>query len=69
MKKTEILMKKPVYLGLSLLELCKILVYEFWCDCVKPKYSEKGELCYMETDSFIVYIKTDDTYKGITEDV
>ena len=69
MKKTEILMNKPVYLGLSILELSKILMYEFWYDYVKPKYGEKVKLCYMDTDSFIVYIKTDDIYKDIAEDV
>ena len=50
-------MNKPVYLGLSVLELSKILMYEFWYDYVKPKYDEKTKLCYMDTDSFIVYIK------------
>ena len=69
MKKTEILMNKPVHLGLSILELSKILMYEFWYDYVKPKYGEKVKLCYMDTDSFIVYIKTDDIYKDIAEDV
>ena len=69
MNKTEILMNKPVHLGLSILELSKILMYEFWHDYVKPKYVEKVKLCYMDTDSFIVYIKTDDIYKDIAEDV
>ena len=53
-------MNKPVYLRLSILELSKILMYEFWYDYVKPKYDEKAKLCYMDTDSFIVYINTDD---------
>ena len=52
MKKTQILMNKPVYLGLSILELSKILMHEFWYDHVKPKYDEKAKLCYMDTDSF-----------------
>ena len=52
-------MNKPVYLGLSTLELSKILIYEFWYDYVEPNYGEKAKLCYMDTDSFIVYIKTD----------
>ena len=69
MKKTEILMNKPVYLGLSLLELSKILMYEFWYDYLKPKYGKKAKLCCMDTDSFIGYIKTDDIYKDIAEDV
>ena len=45
MKKTQILMIKPVYLGLSILALSKILMYEFWYDYVKPKYGEKSKLC------------------------
>ena len=54
-------MNKPVYLGLSILELSKILMYEFWCGYVKLKYGEKLKLCcYMDTDCFIVYIKTHD---------
>ena len=57
MRKTHILMKKPVYLGLLILELSKIVTYEFWYDYVKLKYGRKAKLCYMETDSFIVYIK------------
>ena len=69
MKKTEILMSKPVHLGLSILDLSKILMHEFCYDYVKPKYGEKVNLCYMDTYSFIVYIKTDDIYKEIAEDV
>ena len=65
MKKTEILVDKLVYLGLSILELSKMLMYEFWYDYLKPKYGEKVKLCHMDTDSFIVYIKTDDIYKNI----
>ena len=52
-------MNKPVHLGFSILELSKTLMYEFWYDCVKPKYREKAKLCRMYTDSFIVCIKTD----------
>ena len=58
-----------VYLGLSISELNKIVMYEFWNDCVKWKYGKKAKLCYMETDSFFVYIKTDDICKEIAEDV
>ena len=57
MKNSEILMNKPIYLGLSILDLSKILRYEFWYDHVKPKYGEKSKLCCMDTDSFVVYIK------------
>ena len=68
-KMTQILMKKPVYLDLSVLALSKIVTYEIWYDYVKPKYGEKARLCDMDTDSFIVYTKTDDIYKDIAEDV
>ena len=57
---------KPVYLGLSILELSKTLMYLFWYDYVKTKFSEKSTLCYMDTDSFIVYIKTEDIYKDLS---
>ena len=53
-------MNKPVHLGLLVLELSKILMHEFWYDYVNPKYGEKVKLCYMDTESFIVYIKTND---------
>ena len=65
----KILMNKTVYLGLSILELSKILMYEFWYDYVKPKYGKKAKLCWKDTDSFIVYIKTDDIYKDIAVNV
>ena len=47
MKKTEILMNKPVHLGLSIPELSKTLTYEFWCNYVKPKYDDKVNFWYM----------------------
>ena len=62
-------MDKHVCLRLSILELSKILMYEFWYDYVKAKYGERVKLCYMDTDSFIVYIKADDIYKDIVKDV
>ena len=57
MKKTQILKNKPIYLALPILKLSKILMYEFWYDYVKPKYGEKAKLSYIDTDSFILYIK------------
>ena len=57
-KNREILMNKPIYLGLPILELSKILMYEFWYGYVKSKPDEK--LCYMDTDSLVAYIKIDD---------
>ena len=58
MRKTQILMNKLVHLGLSLLDLSKTVIFEFWYDYVKPKYGENLKLCYMDTDSFIVHVKT-----------
>ena len=57
MSKTQLLISKPVYLGLPMLELSKTVMYEYWYDYVKPKYREKANLCYMDTDKFIVNIK------------
>ena len=58
MKKTKAKMNKPIYLGFLILDLRKIVMYEFWYDYVKPKYGKKAKLCYMDTDSFIMLIKT-----------
>ena len=58
MKKKKVKMNKPVYLGLPILEISKILMYEFWYDYMKPKYDDNVKLCYMDTDSFIMNIKT-----------
>ena len=62
-------MNKPVYLGLSILDLSETVAYKFCYDYIKPKYSENTKLCYMDADSFNVHVKTDDNYKGIAEDV
>ena len=62
-------MNKPIYLGLSILEISKILMYEFWYDYMKPKYIDNVKLCYMDTDSFIMNIKTNDFYEDIANDV
>ena len=63
MKKTEVKMNKPIYLGQAILDISKTLMYEFWYDYIKPKYGNKARLCYMDTDSFIMRVKTDDFYK------
>ena len=69
MKKTKVKMNKPVYLGFSVLEISKTLMYEFWYDYMKPKYGDNVKLCYMDTDSFIMHIKTKDFYGDIADDV
>ena len=60
LKKTQILMIKPVYLGLPMLHLSKTVMYEYWYDYLKPRYAENVKLCYIDTGSFIVHVKTDD---------
>ena len=62
-------MNKPVYLGLPILEISKTLMYEVWCDYIKSKYQNDVKLCYMDTDSFIVYIKADHFYEDIADGV
>ena len=69
MKKIKVKMNKAVYLGLSILEISKILMYEFWYDYMKPKYGNKVKLCCMDMDSFIMNIKTNDFYEDIASDV
>ena len=69
MNKTKVKMNKPIYLGLSILDISKILMYEFWYDYMKPKYNDNVKLCYMDTNSFVMNIKTNDFYKDIANDV
>ena len=69
MKRTKVKMNKPIYLGLPILEISKILMHEFWYDYMEPKYGDNVKLCYMDTDSFIMNIKTEDFYKDIANDV
>ena len=69
MKKTKVKMNKAKYLGMSILDISKTSMYEFWYDYIKPKYQEKAKLCYMDTDSVIIYIKIEDFYEDIANDV
>ena len=55
-------MNKSVCLGLSILEMSKVVMYDFWYDTVKSKYGEKSKLCHMDTVSLIVYLKTEGIY-------
>ena len=65
MKKVKVKMNKPIYLGLSMLEISKIIMYEFWYDYVIKKYGDMVKLCYMDTDSLIMNIKTKDFSKDV----
>ena len=69
MKITKVKINKSIYLGLSILEISKLLMHEFWYVYMKPKYGDNVKLCYMDTNSFIVNIKTEDFYKDIANDV
>ena len=69
MKKIKVEMNKPPYLGLSILEISRTLMHEFWYDYMKPKYGDNVKLCYMDTDSVIMHIKTEDFYIDIVDDV
>ena len=69
MKKTRVKMTKPLYLGMSILDISKILMYKFWYDYISTKYGEKAKLCYADTGSFIIYIKTEHFSEDISTDV
>ena len=69
MKETEVKINKPVYLGISILDIKKTLMYKFWYDYIKPKYQDRAKLCYMDTDNFVIHIETEDFYENIADDV
>ena len=69
MKKAKVKMNTPLYLGFPTLEFSKTLMYEFWYNYIKPKYHDNAKVCYMDTASFIIHIKSEDFYKNIADDV
>ena len=69
MNKIKVKINKLLYLGLSILEISKALMYEFWYGYMKPKYADNVKLCYMDTDSIIFHVKTEDFYKVIADDL
>ena len=69
LKKTKVKMTKPLYLGMSILDISKTLMYEFWYGYIKPKYGDKAKLCYTDTDSFVIHIITEDFSEDISSDV
>ena len=68
-EKTKVKMNKPIYLGMSILDISKTLMYEFWYDYIKPKYQDRAKLCYMDADSFLIHTKIQDFYEDIANDV
>ena len=69
MKKTRVKMVEPLYLGMSILDISKTLMYEFWYDYIGRKYRDKTKLCYTDTNSFIINIKTENFFEDISNDV
>ena len=69
MKKTSLTMNKPVYLGMCILELSKIIMFDFHYNYIKPKYTDKAKLLFTDTDSLMYEIETEDFYKDIAGDV
>ena len=68
MKKTRVKMIKLVYLGMSILGISKMLMYKFWYDYISPKNGDRAKLCYTDTDSFVIYIKTEYFFGDISND-
>ena len=66
MKKTIVKMTKPLYLGISILDISRIPMYEFWYDYIRQKYGDRAKRCHTDTDSFIIYIKTVDFFEDIS---
>ena len=66
MKKTKVKMNKPVYLGMSILDISKTIMYKFWYDYVKPKYNDIAKLCYVDTDSFVINNFSEESLKILT---
>ena len=69
MKKTKVKMNKPAYLGMSILDISKTLMYKFWYDYFKPKYGDRAKLCYTDTGNFIINIINEDFFEDISNDV
>ena len=69
MKKTKVKMNKPVYLGMSILDISKMVMYKFWYNYIKPKYGDRAKLCYTDTDSFTIHIITEDFFEDIADNV
>ena len=69
MKKARVKMNKSLYLGMPILDISKINMYEFWYNYIIPRYGDRAKLCYTNTDNFIIYIKTEYFFKDISNDV
>ena len=68
MKKTWVKMIKALYLGKSILDISKTLMYELWYGYIKPKYGDRAKLCYTDTDGLAIHIKTEYFLGDISND-
>ncbi|XP_051159269.1 uncharacterized protein LOC127280359 [Leptopilina boulardi] len=69
LRKTEVLLNKPIYVGLSVLDVSKTLVYDFHYSYMLPKYGKACKLLYTDTDSLVYVVKCQDIYKDMKEDI
>ena len=69
MKLKNIVYNKPVYLGMSILDVSKTLMYDFHYNYILTKYGEKAKLLFTDTDSLAYEIETQDFYKDISDDI
>ena len=69
MKQTRVKMTKPLNLGMSIFDISKTVMYEFWYDYIKRKYGDRTKLRYTDTDGFVIHIITEDFFEDISSDV
>jgi hypothetical protein len=67
MKATTVKLFKPIYVGFSIMDISKILMFEFHYDIIKPQYGDRAKLCFTDTDSFLYSIETDDVYRDMAQ--
>ena len=64
-KKTKVKMNKALHLGMPIFDISKTFMYKFWYEYIKPNYEDRAKLCYTDTDSFVIHIKTEDFFEDI----
>ena len=69
MKKTCVKIIKLIYLGMPILDISKMIMYKFWYDYIQRKYGERAKLCYTDTDSFVIHIKTECFFEDISNNI
>ena len=67
MKKAKVYVNKPIYLGMSILEISETLTYGFWYDYINLKYQDRAKLCFTDTDSFVIHSITKDFYEDFAD--